>query len=78
MFQSLSLPAYTGLLGTWLTLTVHHSMLNFPVLKSSCFDVTYACWYRTVVPTLLSMEPFHTISKVIKPFSNLKHILKNG
>ena len=34
MFQSLSLLTYTGLLGTLLTLTVHHLMLNFPVFKS--------------------------------------------
>ena len=34
MFQSLSLLPYTGLLGTLLTLTVHHLMLNFPVFQS--------------------------------------------
>ena len=34
IFQSLSLLPYTGLLGTWLTLTVHHLMLNFPVIQS--------------------------------------------
>ena len=34
MFQSLSLLPNAGLLGTWLTLTVHHLMLNFPVLQS--------------------------------------------
>ena len=34
MFQSLNLLPYTGLLGTWLTLTVHHLMLNFPVFQS--------------------------------------------
>ena len=34
MFQSLSLLPYTGLLGTLLTLTVHHLMLNFPVHQS--------------------------------------------
>ena len=34
MFQFLSLLPYTGLLGTWLTLTVHHLMLNFPVFQS--------------------------------------------
>ena len=32
-FQSLNLLPYTGLLGTWLTLTVHHSLQNFPVLQ---------------------------------------------
>ena len=34
MFQSLSLLPHTGLLGTWLTLTIHHLMLNFPVFQS--------------------------------------------
>ena len=34
MFQSLSLLPYTGLLGTWITLTVNHLLLNFPVFLS--------------------------------------------
>ena len=34
MFLSLGHQAYTGLLGTWPTLTVHHLMLNFPVFQS--------------------------------------------
>ena len=34
MLLSLSLLPYTGLLGTWLTLTVHHLFLNFPVFQS--------------------------------------------
>ena len=34
MFQSLSLLPYTGQLGTLLTLTVHHLLLNFPVYQS--------------------------------------------
>ena len=34
MFQSLSLLPYTGLLGTLLTLTAHHLLLNFPVFQS--------------------------------------------
>ena len=33
MFQRLSLLACTGLLGTLLTFTVHHLILNFPVFK---------------------------------------------
>ena len=33
MFQSLSLLPYAGLLGTWLTLTVHHLLLNSPVFQ---------------------------------------------
>ena len=34
MFQYLSLLPYTGLLGTLLTLTAHHLLLNFPVFQS--------------------------------------------
>ena len=34
MFQSLCLLPYTGLLGTLLTLTAHHLLLNFPVYQS--------------------------------------------
>ena len=34
IFQSLSLLPYTGLLGTLLTLTAHHLLLNFPVFLS--------------------------------------------
>ena len=34
MIQSQSLLPYTRLIGTWLTLTIHHLMLNFPVLQS--------------------------------------------
>ena len=34
IFQSLSLLPYTGLLGTLLTLTAHHLLLNFPVFQS--------------------------------------------
>ena len=34
MIQSLSLLPYAGLLGTWLKLTVHQLMLNFPVFQS--------------------------------------------
>ena len=33
IFQSLSLLPYTGLLGTLLTLTAHHLLLNFPVFS---------------------------------------------
>ena len=35
VFQSLSLLPYTGLLGTFLTLTAHHLLLNLPVFQSS-------------------------------------------
>ena len=48
MFQSLSFLPYTGLLEKWLTLTVHHLLLNFPVfqsfhlLKSRISTVTFA------------------------------------
>ena len=34
IFQSKSLLPYTGLLGTLLTLTAHHLLLNFPVFQS--------------------------------------------
>ena len=34
MFQFLRLLPYTGLLGTLLTLTVHHLLLNFPVFQN--------------------------------------------
>ena len=34
MLQSLRFLPHTGLLGTWLTLTVHHLLLNFPVFQS--------------------------------------------
>ena len=34
IFQSLGLLPYTGLLGTLLTLTAHHLLLNFPVFQS--------------------------------------------
>ena len=48
MFQSLSLLPYTGLLGTWLTLTVHHLLLNFPVfhlLIRQTSSVTFCTMY---------------------------------
>ena len=34
MFQFMNLLPYTGLLGTLLTLIVHHFLLNFPVFQS--------------------------------------------
>ena len=34
IFQSLSFLPYTGLLGTLLTFTAHHLLLNFPVFQS--------------------------------------------
>ena len=51
MFQSLGLLPYTGLLGTLLTLTAHHLLLNFPVfqtfhlLKRQCSSVTFCALY---------------------------------
>ena len=51
MFQSLSLLPYTGLLGTLLTLTAHHLLLNFPVflsfhlLKMQTSSVTFCALY---------------------------------
>ena len=50
-FQSLGLLPYTGLLGTWLTLTVHHLLLNFQVfqsfhlLKRQTSSVTFCALY---------------------------------
>ena len=50
-FQSLSLLPYTGLLGTLLTLTAHHLLLNFPVfqsfhlLKMQTSSVTFCALY---------------------------------
>ena len=51
MLLSLSLLPHTGLLGTWLTLTDHHSMLNLPVfqsfhlLKRQTSSVTFCALY---------------------------------
>ena len=51
IFQSLSLLPYTGLLGTLLTLTAHHLLLNFPVfqsfhlLKMQTSSVTFCALY---------------------------------
>ena len=51
MFQSLSLLPYPGLLGTLLTLTAHHLLLNFPVLqrfhllKGQTSSVTFCALY---------------------------------
>ena len=51
IFQSLSLLPYTGLLGTLLTLTAHHLLMNFPVfqsfhlLKMQTSSVTFCALY---------------------------------
>ena len=51
IFQSKSLLPYTGLLGTLLTLTAHHLLLNFPVfqsfhlLKMQTSSVTFCALY---------------------------------
>ena len=51
IFQSMSLLPYTGLLGTLLTLTAHHLLLNFPVfqsfhlLKMQTSSVTFCALY---------------------------------
>ena len=49
MFHSLGLLLYSGLLGTWQTLTVHHLLLNFPVLLS-----VHLLKRRTIAMTFLS------------------------
>ena len=51
IFQSLSLLPHIGLLGTLLTLTAHHLLLNFPVfqsfhlLKMQTSSVTFCALY---------------------------------
>ena len=42
-FQSLSLLSITGLLGTWLTLTVYHLLLNFYFSSPKTFFQPFAC-----------------------------------
>ena len=61
MFQSLSLLTYTGPLGTLLTLTVHHLMLNFPVFSS----VEKANQLCDFLRTVLDKHVPHSLRKVI-------------
>ena len=61
MFQSLCLLPYTGLLGTWLTLTVHHLLLNFPVFQS----VDTANQFSDSLRTVLDKHPLISLRKVI-------------
>ena len=51
MLQSINLLHYTGLLGTWLTLTVYHLLLNFQVFQFSSIEKTnqYCDFLRTVL-----------------------------
>ena len=50
IFQSLSLLPYTGLLGTLLTLTAHHLLLNFFLEFSSVENANQFCdFLRTVL-----------------------------
>ena len=49
IFQSLSLLPYTGLLGTLLTLTAHHLLLNFPVFPSVENANQFCDFLRTVL-----------------------------
>ena len=59
IFQSLSLLPYVGQLGTRLTLTVHHLLLNFPVyqsfhlLKRRTSTVTFCALYKISMHLLL-------------------------
>ena len=49
IFQSLSLLPYTGLLGTLLTLTAHHLLLNFSVFSSVENANQFSDFLRTVL-----------------------------
>ena len=49
IFQSLSLLPYTGLLGTLLTLTAHHLLLNFPKFSSVEDAKQFCVFLRTVL-----------------------------
>ena len=51
MLQSLCILPNAGLLGTWLTLTVHHLLLYNPVLQFSAAKNTnkYCEFWRTVL-----------------------------
>ena len=63
MFQSLSLLPYTGLLGTLLTLTAHHLLLNFPVFQS--FHVEKANQFRDFLRTVLDKHAPPSLRRVI-------------
>ena len=63
MFQSLSLLPYTGLLGTLLTLTVHHLLLNLPVFQFS--SVENANQFCDFLHTVLDKHAPPSLQKVI-------------
>ena len=67
MFQSLKLQPYTGLLGTLLTLTAHHLMLNFPVFSS----VENANQFCNFLRTVLDKHAPPSLWKVITHNSSL-------
>ena len=62
-FQSRSLLNYTGLIGTLLTLTVHHLLLIFPVFKS--FHVEKANQFCEFLRTVLDKQAPPYLWKVI-------------
>ena len=68
MFQSLSHLPFTGLLGTWLTLTIHHLMLNLPVfqslhlLKIQISSVTFCALLDKHAPPSLQKDITHNSS----------------
>ena len=63
IFQSLSLLPYTGLLGTLLTLTAHHLLLNFPVFHS--FHLLQMQTSSVTLRTVLDKHAPPSLQKVI-------------
>ena len=63
MFKSLSLLPYTGLLGTLLTLTVHHLLLSCPVFQS--FHLLNRQTSYVTLRTVLDKHAPHSLRKVI-------------
>ena len=63
MFHFLSILPYTGLLGTLLTLTAHHLLLNFPVFKLS--SVENANQFCDFLRTVLDKHAPPSLRKVI-------------
>ena len=63
MFQSLSLLPQTRLLGTWLTLAVHHLLLNIPVLH--CFHLSKRRTSTATLRTVLDKHAPPSLRKVI-------------
>ena len=83
MFLSLSLLHHTGLIGTWLTLTVHKLMLNFPVfqsihlLKRRTSTVTFCALYQISMHHLLFGKFYLTTPLWIESIRDELHIAKS-